>query len=317
MKEIDWFIEALAVLDFSINMYCFIYVIKIFNTKHCLNYIMCIDSSLVVIVFYAIGLKNIWTCTLVTIGVLMVPTLMAVYQFMTANIRYKRVLTSMNHETWKTEKELIQDTNKALSLTAILFLIMVIIDVIFDMRGLSVYSYCMGITNEVAWMGILFQLMRFGMIIATIRLDIKCLKLVQKIRNHPNPAASPQSNQSTQEQRHMLNEIPMRSTILNFGLMLVILLTMLIGFQTREILVSGTIGILVILLIKSPVSVFWTVRVNETNARIDKDKDREQRRQLELKEALEKREQRKRLQSMVQMQPLELQDLEENQEKVQ
>ena len=106
----------------------------------------------------------------------------------------------------------------------------------------------------------------------------------------------------------------MRSTILNFGLMLVILLTMLIGFQTREILVSGTIGMLVILLIKSPVSVFWTVRVNETNARIDKDKDREQRRQLEVKEALEKREQQRQLQSMVQMQPLELQDLEENQE---
>ena len=89
---------------------------------------------------------------------------------------------------------------------------------------------------------------------------------------------------------------------------------MLIGFQTREILVSGTIGILVILLIKSPVSVFWTVRVNETNARIDKDKDREQRRQLEVKEALEKREQRRQLQSKVQMQPLELQDFEENQE---
>ena len=69
------------------------------------------------------------------------------------------------------------------------------------------------------------------------------------------------------------------------------------------------------LLIKSPVSVFWTVKVNETNACIDKDKDRERRRQLEVQEALEKREQRswRRLQSMVQMQPLQLQDLEENQ----
>ena len=67
------------------------------------------------------------------------------------------------------------------------------------------------------------------------------------------------------------------------------------------------------LLFKSPVSVFWTVQVNETNARIDKDKDRERRRQLEVQEALEKREQRRRLQSMVQMQPLQLQDLEENQ----
>ena len=321
MKEIDWFIEALAVLDFSINMYCFIYVIKTFNTKHCLNYIMCIDSSvsaissLVVIIFYAIGLKNSWTCTLVTIAVLMVPTLMAVYQFMTANTRYKRVLTSINHETWKTEKELIEDTNKALSLTAILLLILVITNAIFDMRCIHGYNHCTSVTNNSrAWIGVLGHLVRVVIIIATIHLDIKCLKLVQRIRNHPNPAASPQSNQGTQKQRHMLNEIPMRSTILNFGLMLVILLTMLIGFQTREILVSGTIGMLVILLIKSPVSVFWTVRVNETNARIDKDKDREQRRQLEVKEALEKREQRRRLQSMVQMQPLELQDFEENQE---
>ena len=55
-------------------------------------------------------------------------------------------------------------------------------------------------------------------------------------------------------------------------------------------------------------------QVNEINARIDKDKDRERRRQLEVQEALKKREQRRRLQSMVQMQPVELQDLEENQE---
>ena len=106
----------------------------------------------------------------------------------------------------------------------------------------------------------------------------------------------------------------MRSTILNFGLILVMLLTMQVGFQTREILISGTIGILVILLIKSPVSVFWTVRVNETNARIDKDKDREQRRRIEVEEALKKRDQRRKLSSMVQIQPLQLQDLEANPE---
>ena len=321
MKEIEWAIEILAVLDVCINMYCFIYVIKTFNTKNCINYIMCIDSimsaisSLVVIFFYAVGLKNSWMCTTVTIALLMVPTMMVVYHFIKAYIKYKRVSTSLSHATWKTEKELIHDTNKALSLTAILLLILVITNAIFDMRCIHSYNHCTSVTNNSrAWIGVLGHLVRVVMIIATIHLDIKCLKLVQRIRNHPNPAASPQSNQSTQEQRHMLNEIPMRSTILNFGLMLVILLTMLIGFQTREISVSGTIGILVILLIKSPVSVFWTVRVNETNARIDKDKDRERRRQVEVQEALKKQEQRRRLQSMVQMQPLQLQDLEENQE---
>ena len=68
------------------------------------------------------------------------------------------------------------------------------------------------------------------------------------------------------------------------------------------------------LLIKSPVSVFLTVQVNETNARTDKDKDREQRRRLEIEDALKKRDQRRGLQSMVQIQPLQIQDLEENTE---
>ena len=87
----------------------------------------------------------------------------------------------------------------------------------------------------------------------------------------------------------MLQEMPMRSSILNFGLILVFLVTIPVGVQTKEPLAIATIGILVMLLIKSPVSFFWTVRVNETNARIDKDKDREQRRQLEVEEALKKR----------------------------
>ena len=321
MKEIEWVIEALAILDVCVNMYCFVYVIKTFNTKHCLNYIMCIDSimsaisSLVVIVFYAVGLKNSWTCTTVCFAILMVPTMTVVYHFIKSYIRFKRVSTSFNHETWKTEKELIQDTNKALSWPAILLLIMVITNAIYDMRWIGIYSHCTGITKEIAWIGISTQLVRVMIIIATIHLDIKCLKLVQRIRNHPNPAASLQSKkQVTLGQRHMLHEIPMRSTILNFGLILDFFLTILFGFLTGERLASANMGVLVWLFIKSPVGVFWTVRVNETNARIDKDKDRERRRQLEVQEALKKREQRRRLQSMVQMQPLQLQDLEENQE---
>ena len=322
MKEIEWVIEALAILDVCVNMYCFVYVIKTFNTKHCLNYIMCIDSimsaisSLVVIVFYAVGLKNSWTCTTIASAILLVPTMMVVYHFIKSYIRFKRVSTSLNHETWKTEKELIQDTNKALSLTAILFLMMVITNAIFDMRWIGVYNHCTGVTNEIAWVGILIHLVRVVIIIATMHLDNNCLKLVQRIRNHPNQAASLQSDQGIQKQRHVLNEIPMRSTILNFGLILVILITILVGLQTGEPLGSGTIGILVMLLIKTPVSVFWTVRVNETNARIDKDKEREQRRQLEVKDALKKREER-RLSSMVQTQPLELQDIEGNPEEEQ
>ena len=309
MKAIEWVIEALAVLDLGVNLYCLLYVIKTFNTKHCLNYIMCIDStvsaisSLIILIFYAIGLKNSWTCTTITLALLIVPNLMVVYHFIKAYIRYKRVSTSLNNETWKTEKELIQDTNKALSLTTVLLLIMVITDAIFEMRWFAAYNHCMGITNKMAWMGIWAHLVRVLIILTTMYLDIKCLKLVRKIRNHPL-----QSDQRTQEQRHVLHEIPMRSTLLNFIMILILLVTISIGLQGGEHLTTGTMGLLVALLIKSPVSVFWTVRVNETNARIDKDKERESRRKLEVEEALKKREQR-----MVQLQPLELQDLEEHQ----
>ena len=309
MKAIEWVIEALAVLDLGVNLYCLLYVIKTFNTKHCLNYIMCIDStvsaisSLIILIFYAIGLKNSWTCTTITLALLIVPNLMVVYHFIKAYIRYKRVSTSLNNETWKTEKELIQDTNKALSLTTVLLLIMVITDAIFEMRWFAAYNHCIGITNKMAWMGIWAHLVRVLIILTTMYLDIKCLKLVRKIRNHPL-----QSDQRTQEQRHVLHEIPMRSTLLNFIMILILLVTISIGLQGGEHLTTGTIGLLVALLIKSPVSVFWTVRVNETNARIDKDKERESRRKLEVEEALKKREQR-----MVQLQPLELQDLEEHQ----
>ena len=309
MKVIEWVIEALAVLDLGVNLYCLLYVIKTFNTKHCLNYIMCIDStvsaisSLIILIFYAIGLKNSWTCTTITLALLIVPNLMVVYHFIKAYIRYKRVSTSLNNETWKTEKELIQDTNKALSLTTVLLLIMVITDAIFEMRWFAAYNHCIGITNKMAWMGIWAHLVRVLIILTTMYLDIKCLKLVRKIRNHPL-----QSDQRTQEQRHVLHEIPMRSTLLNFIMILILLVTISIGLQGGEHLTTGTMGLLVALLIKSPVSVFWTVRVNETNARIDKDKERESRRKLEVEEALKKREQR-----MVQLQPLELQDLEEHQ----
>ena len=56
--------------------------------------------------------------------------------------------------------------------------------------------------------------------------------------------------------------------------------------------------------------------INHLSSWLDKDKDREQRRQLEVKDALKKREEW-RLSSMVQIQPLELHDLEGNPEEEQ
>ena len=307
-------IEVLALLAFCVNAYCFYYVIKTFNIKQCLNHVMCIDSSstaiasILIFVFYAAGLRNSWMCAELTFAATNAPNLTVVCNYITAYIRYKRVLTSMNNQTWKTEKELMNQTNKALLFATILWLVVVAATAIFETKWLGIYNHCIDENaGVIAWVGIILRLVRISIIIYTIVIDIKCLKLVRRIMNHPNPAANNQL--SSEEQRHSINEIPMRSTILNLGYVLLTMtaLPIMIAHQVKTI-EAGTIGLLIILMLQTPVTVFWTIRVNDVNARVDEEAAKEQRRQLEIEEALKKREERRKLQA----QPLQVQDLEAN-----
>ena len=64
METIEWVIAVLAFICVCTNSYCLYYVIKTFNLKQCLNYIMCIDSSVAAISsgmifnFHAVGIQN-------------------------------------------------------------------------------------------------------------------------------------------------------------------------------------------------------------------------------------------------------------------
>ena len=146
MEIIEWVIAVLAFICVCTNSYCLYYVIKTFNLKQCLNYIMCIDSSVAVITsamiftFYAIGIRNSFVCFEITFSIINFANLMAVCNFITAYIRYKRVLTSMNNQNWTTEKKLILITALLLGSLAMLCLVLLIIDVALGMEWFGFYS---------------------------------------------------------------------------------------------------------------------------------------------------------------------------------
>ena len=104
MEALDWCIEALALFDTCLNSYCFYYVQKTFNINQCMNYILCIDSSLTAIVSLLIFATNLikiktpFICSLVTFALLIIPDLFVNYNFILAYIRYNRIWTSMNND---------------------------------------------------------------------------------------------------------------------------------------------------------------------------------------------------------------------------
>ena len=261
---------------------------------------MCIDSSVAVITsgmiltFYAVGIQNSFMCFEITFSFLNFTNLMVVYNVITAYIRYKRVLTSMNNQNWKTEKQLILITTILLGSLAMLSLVLLIIDVALEMEWFAFYTNCLGNTTGMSWLGLATHVVRVSVILCTIPIEVKCLKLLRRISDHPNPSAI---NQAPQQQGHLLHDIPMRSTMINFGYILCHLIFIPVANQTGQQLIIGSFAALLVLLLKSPLIIFWTFRVNTTNARIDQDQLREERRQLELKEALEKREARRKNQS--------------------
>ena len=65
------------------------------------------------------------------------------------------------------------------------------------------------------------------MTILTIIADVGCLNLVRGLKKRTCPNKKEQV--STCQEKHILNEIPMRSTILNFGIICIWSLTVPVG----------------------------------------------------------------------------------------
>ena len=209
--------------------------------------------------------------------------------------RYKRIATAMNGGIWKSNAQLIKITNLFVGLWMTSLSIYIFLNSYFELEYLMLYNICTNAGKEIARH--IFQVVVFGayraiLSVLTIAVDIACLFLVRELAKKPKPG----TNQAQKEKRNILNETPMRSsllTLLYFAHVLSIMPIMALESLTnREKIDIALIGQYVLLLIKNPWLVFLTVRVNEVNARVDQNEERERKRQLEIKDAIKRRNER-------------------------
>ena len=136
------------------------------------------------------------------------------------------------------------------------------------------------------------------MIILTIIADIGCLILVRGLRKRSTQkqVSTCSQNQIQNCQKHILNETPMRSTILNLGIIMVWAFTIPLGiFGNLNEVDKINYGIAIAMvswIIISPTIIFLTFRVNKQNSRVDQDVERERKRQVEIQDAKQKRAER-------------------------
>ena len=282
-------LQAIAVLDVCVNSYCLYYVKRTFNTQQVLNHILCIDAILTVlsclVIFFAYFVKT--KCYLLSSIYFILPTLILLYIFITAFIRYKRVSTAMTNKNWKTEAELIRSTNRILLGTFLVLFLTFLIDTQFDFGMIGYLDQCLENTTGNASNGsFLIFTVRHIIVSCTVYFDLKCLLLVRSYRNQISESIF---QFSQHEHRHILYEIPMRATIINGCLMLTAIFVGPMVITSGEEFKILSKSYLFIFLVKTPLMILLTFRVNAATARVDQDEERERLRQVEVAEAQQKR----------------------------
>ena len=289
-QKMENILQAVAILDVCVNSYCFYYVKRTFNTEQVLNYILFFDAILTVltslIIFFAYFMEaNDFKCYLLSMIYFIVPTLFLTYNFITAFVRYKRVSMAMNNKNWKSDAELIKSTNAILLATFFVLILAFLIDTLMDFGMIVYFDQCLGNATDTSDGSLLILIVRHSIVLCTICFDLKCLQLVRSFRNQADESnfQFPQ-----REHRHILYEIPMRATIINgcFILTAVVMGPFVIT-SGKEFKILGAF-ILTFSLIKTPIMILLTFRVNATTARVDQDEERERKRQVEIEEARQK-----------------------------
>ena len=199
----------------------------------------------------------------------------------------------MNGQTWKTEAELFKITSFLTSMIISFTVLAITVNATFDLKWSRVYSTCLNRIDmtQPAVLELCINGLRIICVISTVVVDIKTLVLVRRFRNGPS--------QVQQEDRHIMNEIPMRSSLFNLSLLLIPFIGHILqihgyrlALQSEDRIRQVMIIHLSIFLFKSPFITFLTYRVNDTNARIDQDEERERKRQIEIQEAKQRRNER-------------------------
>ena len=286
-QKMEKILQAIAMLDVCVNSYCLYYVKRTFNTQQVLNHILCIDAILTVlsclVIFFAYFVKT--KCYLLSSIYFIFPTLILLYTFITAFIRYKRVLTAMNNENWKTEAELIRSTNRILLATFFVLFLTFLIGTQFDFGMIGYLDQCLAnATGNVSNGSFLIFTVRHIIVSCTVYFDLKCLLLVRSYRNQISESIF---QFSQHEHRHILYEIPMRATIINSSyLLMTVIMAPIIVTYGEEFKIAS---ILILILIKTPIMIMLTFRVNAKTARVNKEEEREWKRQVEIETAKQKK----------------------------
>ena len=129
------------------------------------------------------------------------------------------------------------------------------------------------------------------LLVSTIGYDMALLRLIKIWQANRIPS----SRMNDIEDRHIINEPPMRNTIIN---MVSLINIFSVGFLVIDDEVTNTskynsmfTAVLSNMVLKSPFIIFWTLRVNEETKRKDQAEERERLRQIEIQEAKMRRAQ--------------------------
>ena len=290
-------IQVVGALSVISNAYCCYYVYKTFNIKICLNLIVCFDaaftsvSSFLILLSSWILASDPFICSFTTFAITIAAWLFYPCNFLCAYIRYKRVSTSLNNQTWKTELELIKIFITLLITITPVFVSVIIINSIFEMKWINSYSACMALEEAERPKNLIWSIFISSYtIINTIFTFLTDLKTFVLIRRY-----NQQSNVHQAENGEIKSEIPMRASLVNFLNIFTFLISFFIAFGSQgsqQFIENAMFIILVIYVPKTPAMVFFTLRVNATNARIDQEAERERKRQLEIQDAKQRRNKR-------------------------
>ena len=185
----------------------------------------------------------------------------------------------MVSEFWKSDEDIVKATRIGIFCLLMYSLTYLLSNACFDLKIAPIYDSCMGSSDfSPRYISVMFSIVLF----VTIRYDIALLLKIRKWKRQIQPSEN--MLKMSMENGHILNEPGMRSTFVNLVFMAISLLAynLLSSVTLEQGLYNKVLfTFLLATTLRCPAIVFWTLNINEANARIDREKNR----QVEIEEA--------------------------------
>ena len=189
----------------------------------------------------------------------------------------------MVSEFWRSDEDVVKASHIGIICLLLWTLVMITSSACFDLKIIPIYDSCVDSYQGPGFLFFLSPIYFLVIVPVTIYYDIALLLKARKWKRQVGPSQNMQK--VTQGNGHILNEPAMKSTLLNIvyiPFFLLLLYTIFTSQTTgQEVYNKGLLIFLLVTTLKCPAIVFWTLKVNEANARIDREKNR----QAEIEEA--------------------------------